>query len=394
MSLAAVCGMAKTSPAYATPLRDQLEKLAAVEPQALPVVSLYLDLRPDQHGRDNYDVFARKALAERRKAFRPHTPEEESFSRDVDRITAYLANDLDRSANGLAIVACAGAGGLFEAIQMQAPVEEHWLFIGPTPHLYPLAQTADRFPRYAAVVTDANRARIFVFSLGEVEHRREVTGVKTRRSSVGGWSQARYQRRAENVHLHHIKEVVETLTRIVTAEHIAHVVVAGDEVAVTLVKEQLPQPMIDKLVDAVRLDANIAEDEILARTLESLQKKDAATDTELVQEAIGAWQASGLGTVGPEATLQALVLGQVDQLLITGSPHQLKPVQTLPPDSPSGEMAADTSLPAGPGDPQQVKLAAELIARAEQTGARVRFIEDAELLEDVGGVAALLRFRI
>ena len=39
--------MAKTSPALDTPLRDRLEKLAAFEPQDIPVVSLYLDL----HGR-------------------------------------------------------------------------------------------------------------------------------------------------------------------------------------------------------------------------------------------------------------------------------------------------------------------------------------------------------
>ena len=345
--------MVKTTPAHATPLRDQLEKLAAFEAQELPFLSLYLNLTPNQQGRDNYDIFTRKVFAERRKAFQPRTAHEASFNRDVDRITAYLAEDVNRSTSGVAIFACAGANEFFEAIQLQAPVDEHWLFVGPTPHLYPLAQAVDRFPRYAAVVTDTNHARILVFSLGEVEQRREVTGVKTKRTSVGGWSQARYQRRAENFHLHHVKEVVETLNRIVTDEHIPHVIIAGDDVVVPLVKEQLPQTLIDKLVDTVQLDVHVAEDELLRRTLDALHQKDAETDAELVQEAIGAWQGNGLGTVGPEGTLQALTMGQVDQLLITGAPQELKPVQTLPSDSP-GEVTADTSLPAGPGDPQQV----------------------------------------
>jgi len=39
-------------------------------------------------------------------------------------------------------------------------------------------------------------------------------------------------------------------------------------------------------------------------------------------------------------------------------------------------------------------LSDELVTRAQQTGARIRFIEDAALLAGIGGVGALLRFRI
>jgi peptide subunit release factor 1 (eRF1) len=41
-----------------------------------------------------------------------------------------------------------------------------------------------------------------------------------------------------------------------------------------------------------------------------------------------------------------------------------------------------------------MKLADELVTRAEQTAARIRFIENEELLSEVGGVGALLRFKI
>jgi peptide subunit release factor 1 (eRF1) len=41
-----------------------------------------------------------------------------------------------------------------------------------------------------------------------------------------------------------------------------------------------------------------------------------------------------------------------------------------------------------------LKLADELVTRARQTAARIRFIEDEHLLADVGGVGALLRFRV
>jgi predicted RNase H-like nuclease (RuvC/YqgF family) len=93
---------------------------------------------------------------------------------------------------------------------------------------------SSRSTRYAAVLADTNFARILVIATGAVVDAREVTGVKTRRTDQGGWSQARFQRHIENFHLHHAKEVVEALARIVQQEGIEHVLLAGDEVILPL----------------------------------------------------------------------------------------------------------------------------------------------------------------
>jgi peptide subunit release factor 1 (eRF1) len=385
--------MAKTSPALATPLRDQLDRLAAFEPQDAPVLSLYLNLAADQHGRDNFETFIRKALPDRQRAFREGSRERESFDRDMQRIHDYLSVEVNRSANGLALFACAAAD-LFEPIQLQVPLSEHSLYVASMPHLYPLASLVDRYPRYAAVVLDTNRARIVVFSLGEVERKQEIENVKTRRSTMGGWSQARYQRHTENFHLQHVKEVVDALDKIVSAENIQHIIVAGDAVVVPMVKEQLPHRLRERLVDTVNLDKRVAESDLLESTLARLRERDAEGDAQVVADVVGAWQASGLGVVGPEAALSALERGQVDELLIAGSPDVLKPVQKLPADAAPGAVEASTSDPTGPADESRLKLASELVNRAHQTGARVRFIEDPGLLGELGGVAASLRFRI
>ena len=385
--------MAKTSPALDTPLHGQLEKLAAYEPQDVPVLSIYLNLTPDQHGRDNYDVFLRKAFAEHLKAFKDNSAERASFERDVERIGQHLADEVNRSANSVAIFASAGAGEFFESLQLDAPLDDHSFFIGSVPHLYPLARLNDQYPRYASVLLDTNRARIFVFGLGAVEKREQLSSPKTRRHSMGGWSQARYQRRADNVHLLHVKEVVDTLDRIVRADNIQHIIVAGDDVVVPLLRDQLPKHLEEKVRDVLKLDRNAAEDDIIEATLEVMRHKDADSDVERVEELIGAWQGNGLGVVGPEATLHALQLGQVEELLIAGTPEQLRAVQKLPADAAPGAVKLATSAPSA-ADERQLKLADELVTRAHQTSARVRIIEDPTLLEEFGGVGALLRFRI
>ena len=374
------------------PLDQHIQELAAFAPTPFPVISLYLDLSPNQHGRDHHHAFVRKALADRFRALRPDTPEHASFERDAARIETYLRDELDASANGLALFACSGVS-FFDAVQLGAPIDRHNLFVGPTPHLYPLARLVDQYPRYAAVMLDTNRARIFVFALNTVERAADLTGRKTKRTSVGGWSQARYQRHVEHFQQQHVKEVVETLDRVVADERIAHIVVIGHEVSIPLLRNELPPRLADKLVDVIRLERHAGEDAVLQATLEALRAKDAETDAERVAQMLDAWRSGGLAVAGPAATLEALQLGQVEELIVTSAPHTLAPDTPARVEITSGPLEVHTSGPDG-ADEARLVLADELVTRAEQTGARVRFIEDPALLQAVGGAGALLRFTL
>jgi peptide chain release factor subunit 1 len=384
--------MAKGTPALDTPLREQLDRLAAFEPGDAPVLSLYLDMRPDQHGRDRYDSFVRKTLADRGRALTGEA--RKSFDRDVERINAYLAGSVTPSLNGLAIFAAAGAGDFFEAIQLNVPLDQHWLFVDAVPHLYPLARLNDQYPRYAALLVDTNAARLFVFGLGATETEREVRNVKTRKSSMGGWSQARYQRHLANFHLHHMKEVVDVLDRVVREESITRVVLACDPVTMPTLMEQMPKHLAEKVVDVVHLDINTPEHQVLAETLDAMREKDAETDVERVDRLLDAWRSSGLGVVGPDETIDALSKQQVEELLITATPDLLQRAQHLPAELRPGDVTAVDTSAAGTVDGDRLKLADDLVTRAQQQSARIRFIEDPALLAEVGGVGAILRFKI
>ena len=370
-----------------------MEILAALEPSPFPVISLYLSLTPDQNGRENWDQFVRKVFNERGRALHADSPERASFEKDAERIRQYLDQPRDQACQGLAIFASSGSE-LFEAIPLETEFDDHWMFVGSVPHLYPLAKLIDSYPRYASVMLDTNKARIVVSSLDAASREQEIKSDKTRRSSKGGWSQARYQRRADDMHLHHMKEVVDALDKIVREENINQIVIAADENVLPKLREQMPKHLTEKVVDTVTLQRfGAAGDAMLETTFDAIRAKDAETDAEKVQELMDEWQGSGLGVAGPEATLRAFELGQVEELIITGSVDTLKPVQKLPADA-TTEMTAETSAANASIDEDRLKLSAELIKRAQQTAARIRFIEDASLLEEVGGVGALLRFRI
>lgn len=380
-------------------LTEQLDRLAAFEPAPYPVVSLYLNTQPGQHGRDQYQAFVRKELKARSRTYPQNSPDRESLDRDLEKIGRYLETELRPSANSAAIFACS-AGELFETIQLAAPIQRHWLHIGDQPHLYPLARLESQYPRYAALVTDTNSARIMVFAAGQLVAERQVKNVKTRDTAQGGWSQARYQRHIANFHLHHVKEVIETLERIVREEGITQILLACDEVSLPLLRDQMSKQLAEKIVDHLRLETHASVADVLKQSLEAMKRLNNRTDREKVEAAIGAYRAGGLGVVGPEGTLAALLNGQVDELLIAANMQRM---QGMPVGATSGS-ANDTSLaePAvasvsagepAEAQPEVVRLADELITKAKQTSARITFIEDPELLSDYGGVAALLRFR-
>ena len=370
--------------------QELLDRLVAFPPTTLPVLSLYLNTEPDQHGRDDIVRFLRRELPARGRTFAPHSPERESYDRDAARIEQWVADELRPSANGVAIFACAGADDLFEAVQLDVPVREHRLYVYHQPHLYELARLTDAYPRYAAVVVDSRLARIFVFALGATVDREEVSGPATNRTEVGGWSQARFQRHVDHLRQQHARDVVTELDRIVRTDDIGHVVLAGDEVIIPLIRAELPPHLQEKVIDVVRLDITTPEHEVLEATLRSTQAQDAREDVDRVARAIDGYRSGGLGVAGMGPTLAALTRGQVGELLIS-TDFETRHADPVPRDSPlvPPELAALL-----PEEAATVDLPDELVSRARSTDATVSFIENPTLLAEVDGVAGLLRFTL
>ena len=376
------------------PLENLLEKLSAFEATDLPVISLYLNTEVDEHGQHIFHVFVRKALNERARTYEPDTPARESFDEDLVRINRYLEQEVEPSTRGIAMFTCGGANDFFQVAQLEVPIEESRVFVFNRPHVYPLARLLDQYRRYAVLLADTNTARIFVFALGKTLNEAEVKNVKTNRTQVGGWSQMRYQRHIDNYHLHHAKEVVEKLDEVVRKDNIDQIILAGNEdTIIPLLREQLSKELNAKVIDTVSLSINTPEHELLETTVETYRKHDALNDMEKVQRLLDEYRAGGLGVVGVPDTLAALSNGQVEELLISGAVNKINFEELEVEKVMSAYATSDGAGKSMVLEPRTV--ADELVNRAQQvSAAKVTFIEDSALLENVGGVGALLRYRI
>jgi peptide subunit release factor 1 (eRF1) len=146
-------------------------------------------------------------------------------------------------------------------------------------------------------------------------------------------------------------------------------------VVVPLIQEHLPLDIAARIVGIVRLDVRTPEWQVLEVTSPIIRDRHADADRQQVSAMLDAYKAGGLAVVGVPATRRALSLGQVQELVITAAPGSIE--APLAASNGAREQAAD-----------------ELVVKARQTGASIRFVEDVSLLAAAGGVGAFLRFRL
>ena len=168
-----------------------------------------------------YRQFVRKVFNDRAKALPEQSPERESFETDVDAdpgISREQGQHRRAWPGDLRVHRLGSVRGDSAGNAVRRTLVVHRL--GPAS--LSARRLVENYPRYAAVMLDTNKARIFVFGLAAAEREEKIVGEKTRRTSKGGWSQARYQRRADNFHMLTSRKSSTRSTRSSARGHQAH----------------------------------------------------------------------------------------------------------------------------------------------------------------------------
>lgn len=265
--------------------------------------------------------------------------------------------------------------------------------VAPTPRVLRLLEWQQDNPRYAVVLSDRQGAEIHVIAGHHIEETSEVEGSDDwpiQKVAPGGWSQRRFQNRAENSWEANAKSVVAELSKIVSAEDIQFVVIAGDVRSIQFIKEHIPQE-----IGATSFELS-TEPHRLDDIREELDKTAAAWVGQSVEETLEKFQEergqNDLAVEGTDGTFEALRKAQVNRLLI--SPGRVddrayfsKSDLTLA--SPNSKTLADLGFE----DVEEADAADVLVRAAFGTGARVVVIPDvSEQLGPREGVGALLRY--
>jgi peptide subunit release factor 1 (eRF1) len=122
-----------------------------------------------------------------------------------------------------------------------------------------------------------------------------------------------------------------------------------------------------------------------------VREADAEGDKEKIEFLFEQNYDDGIGVVGVEKTLAALLNGQVQELYLTADLDEItydrNAVRSVIKDYAPG---SDDELPDAA---ERAMLVDELVKQAARSADRVRIIEDTHLLKTVGGVGAILRYQ-
>jgi peptide subunit release factor 1 (eRF1) len=212
-----------------------------------------------------------------------------------------------------------------------------------------------------------------------------------RKSAPGGWSQRRFQQRAENTWEHNASLVVDEIVAESRSLHPELVVLGGDLRAVQAIQDRLPKdlkPITHTMTSGRAIDGS---DDRRHEDVERLVRTAVAEQTvRLLQTLEEQDGRDALAANGEVATFDALSRSQVDVLLVHDDGDDERQAWWSAAHGVGALDRAALDVLGGGADPVQGRLVDVAVTAALRSGASVRVVPDAAVLQD--GIAALLRW--
>lgn len=370
-------------------LQKQIRTLVMLEETSAPVISCYLTLSEEP-------LAWRTAFEQRlyllRRSLRGDSRWD--FEDALGPLEAFLNTELAPESRGVAIFARGGDKPFFLPLQFQVALPT-WIVVNSVPNIYHLVEIKDTYHRFVVMLTTAESARILEVNLGAVTEEiwRERPALRKR---IGReWTKEHYQSHRREQTDKFLKEKISVLDGLMRAGGHTHLILAGNPWETARLHESLPKRLTAKLIDILPASGNEQVSDVVAATLARFidaEESESQTVAETLEQEI---LSDGLAVVGTGPTIDALRSSQVDVLVMAKA--------YLP--EPGWHCLACSALTMGRTAPQrcttcstttfrQVDLREELVRLAEQQGASVEIVQQSDRLMQLGGVGALLRYRV
>ncbi len=259
---------------------DVLRRLAAFKGEGAKVVSLYLDVDGRRFVRPkDYELHLDALLKEAAERSNSHRAAED----DLVRVTSHVKAGLDRSnTRGLAIFSCA-EHGLWQVLELPVPVRNE-LVVNSTPHIRKLEAVLDENERFGVLLADKQRARMFVFELGQLVDKDEVFDQLPRHEDDrGDWDKDHVRDHSAEAAHHHLRRAAQVAFAVFQAQPFDHLVLgAPDEIANELERE-LHSYLRRRIAARVNVAVNAPEATIRQAALEVEAEVERAKEAELVE---------------------------------------------------------------------------------------------------------------
>ncbi len=293
--------------------KDDLQQLAEYQGQH-DVLSLTLNVDPTRRTRDEYRLALRHLL----------DIDQQQCPRDVTAIEHFFDHEYDWSGRGLAIFSCV-EDDLWKVYSLAVPISDS-IFIGPKPHITPLANLWDVYGRFVVALVDRQGARFIFVQMGEIVDGEGILGEEVRRTKSGVGSTPTGRRRTSNAPTdrkdgekvkRNVKDSASALVTFCEKHTPRYIVLGGNAEVLNEFREHLPQQWAERVIGTFNADIDEADLSIRDRALKVMDEYEAKREAELADAAITAAAKGGNGAARLDDILSAAHTGRVQTLLVS-----------------------------------------------------------------------------
>jgi len=372
-------------------LTTEVKELVTSTKAETGILSIYLSVDQQRAGNLNrgYQVTFKNLLREAGEGVEPD--EAAAFERAVNCAQHYMAEYVPEGKT--LVLFCSGDGEILWQQNLRVPIDSQ-AYWQENAFIRPLMEAHDEFQRYAVVVTDRARARLFTVMLNEIEENQEALAewnVRKFDSSTRDRmrSQMNFQRQADEHARRHLRNVADMMDKLADEQAFDRLVLAGVGEAVKDLEKMLSERLKSRYMGCISLPVDAPENAVLEKTRARAEETERRVELDLVQRLITASAKETTGVLGLAATLSMAVTGRIDTLVYSqnflADPKSLKRARDI----------MDASDEAGPREESTRDVLEWLIERVVRSGGAIEQVrgDAAEKLNAEGeGMGAFLRY--
>ena len=292
-----------------------IRELASIRGRKAPITSCYLDVDGRRLARSK-DLEHEVEIV--LKGARAKADGDASILTDLQQIEQYVRGDLDRSrVRGVAIFACS-VDRLWQVVELPVPVRTR-VVVNDVPAVGQLEAVLRDHEPIGVLMADRQRARMFVFELGELVERSELFERVPRETDVRGLRD-RGGDHPQVLEMHtrqHLRAAAQVAFEVWNQHPFTHLAIAAPDDLASQLEADLHPYLRERLCGrlSVPVTANHAEVLAAAQKIEAqVERTREARVVERLREAVAAGRK---GVAGLPATVEALAEHRVATLVVS-----------------------------------------------------------------------------
>lgn len=364
---------------------ETIRALASFRAAGRPVVSVYLDVDGRRWPRfQECESRLERMVKEAVERVGVSSPAAD----DLRRIESHVKAGIDRKrTRGLAIFS--SGDGLWEVIALPVQVRDQ-VVVNDHAHVSQLESAVENHARFGVLLADRQRARLFVFEMGELVDKSEMFEALPRHDDDAGGADRRHDKAhvdaAAHQHLKRAAQVAFDMHKVRPLDRLA--IGAPDDILHEL-EGLLHRYLRERTVGRIAVPPNASEAEVRAAAHEAESDAERADEAAMVEK-VRAGAGSGKGAVaGIDAVLRALGERRIATLVVSDG-YQAPGWRC----DACGRLA--TKGRKCPDCQEHMTLLDDVVEQAIEDallrGCRVDVVVDNADLDVLGRVGALLRF--